>query len=230
MMRADAREPNAMPDFAKARLQMVETQLLPREVTDKAILEAMLDVPRERFLSDARAGLAYSDMRHDLPGASKRVLPAPEAFARLAQLGNISADDVVLDVACGTGYSTAVLARVASAVVALEDDPDLATSADSILTALETGNAAVLPGPLADGVPSEAPFDVIVIEGAIEREPESLLRQLKEGGRLVTGMAHGRTAVATLFIRADGTVTRNEAFDISLPRLPAFAASDAFTL
>lgn len=217
-----------MQDFAQARQQMVETQLRTREVTDRVLLAAMLDVPRERFVPEERAGLAYSDMRHDLPGTSGRVLPSPEAFARLAQLGDIGRDDVVLDVACGIGYSSAVLARVASAVVALEDDPDLAAKADAVLTALEIGNAAVLYGDLAAGVPSEAPFDVIVIEGAIEQAPESLFGQLKEGGRLVAGVTHGRTAVATLFVKADGVVTRHEAFDIALPPLAAFAAPSGF--
>ncbi len=223
------KEPN-MLDFAKARLRMVETQLRTRDVTDKALLAAMLEVRRQRFLPETRKGLAYSDMPHRLPGASGRVLPAPEAFARLVQLGRIGRDDVVLDVACGTGYSSAVLARIASAVVALEDDPDLVAEADSILTALETGNAAVLSGTLADGVPSEAPFDVIVIEGAIAREPDTLLRQLREGGRLVTGIVHGHMAVATLFVLLDGKVTRHEAFDIALPPLSAFAAPGGFAL
>ncbi len=219
-----------MPDFAEARLQMVETQLRTREVTDRGLLSAMLDVPRERFLPRARAELAYSDMRHELTGTSRRTLPAPEAFARLAQLGGITHDDVVLDVACGTGYSTAVLARIASAVVALEDDADLVAEADSLLTALEVGNAAVLRGELGAGVPTEAPFDVIVVEGAIDAIPETLFSQLKQGGRLVAGVAHGPTVVATLFVRSEGVVTRNEAFDIGLPRLAAFAAPPAFAL
>ncbi|MEJ2459497.1 MAG: protein-L-isoaspartate O-methyltransferase [Novosphingobium sp.] len=218
-----------MSDFAELRRQMVETQLRTRDVTDRALLLAMLDVPRERFVPEGRAGLAYSDMRHNLDGAHARVLPAPEAFARLIQLGEIGADDVVLDIACGTGYSSAVLSHIASAVVALEDDPDLAAQADAVLTALEVGNAAVLSGDLAAGVPSEAPFDVIVIEGAVGEVPESLLKQLKEGGRLVTGIAHGRTVVATLFVKMDGVVTRHEAFDIALSPIAAFAVPEVFS-
>lgn len=219
-----------MSDFAEARLQMVETQLRPRDVTDHALLAAMLAVPRERFVPAARRGLAYSDMPHELGGGAGRILPAPDAFARLVQLAEIGTNDVVLDVACGAGYSTAVLARIASAVVALEDDPVLAARADSILTELETGNAAVLSGELAAGMASEAPFDVIVIEGAVGRVPETLFFQLKTGGRLVAGVTHGRTVVATLFVKTDGIVTRREAFDIALPALTVFAAPTVFAL
>ncbi|MBU1175662.1 MAG: protein-L-isoaspartate O-methyltransferase [Alphaproteobacteria bacterium] len=218
-----------MNDFAEARRHMVESQLRPREVTDKALLAAMLDVPRERFVPETRAGLAYSDMRHVLPGAGDRVLPAPEAFARLVQLGEITRSDVVLDVACGTGYSSAVLARIAGAVVALEEDSELAAMADAALTGLEVGNAVVLTGPLAAGVASEAPFDVIVIEGAVAIMPDALFDQLKEGGRLVTGMAHGRTVVASLFVKAGGIVAQHAMFNIGLPALSAFAAPSGFS-
>lgn len=219
-----------MPDFADARLHMVESQLRTREVTDMPLLAAMLDVPRERFVPASRAGLAYSDMSHRLSDSGSRVLPAPEAFARLVQLGGLTRDDVVLDVACGTGYSSAVLSRIAAAVVALEDDEELAAKADSVLISLEVGNAAVLSGDLSAGVPSEAPFDVIIIEGAVAFVPDALLAQLKEGGRLVTGMTHERMAVATLYVKADGIVTRHEAFDTSLPVIPAFAVRPAFSL
>ncbi len=219
-----------MPDYAEARLLMVETQLRTCEVTDRDLISAMLEVPRERFVPEDRTGLAYSDMRHELDGASHRVLPEPVAFARLAQLAAITRDDVVLDIACGTGYSTAVLARIASAVVALEDDEDLVARADATLTALEIGNAAVLRGELAEGVPSEAPFDVIFIGGAVDSVSPALLKQLKEGGRLIAGVVHGPTAVATVFLKSDGIVTRHEEFDVGLPRLAAFAQPVAFAL
>ena len=118
--------------------------------------------------------------------------------------------------------------RFAGAVVALEDDPDLAELADAALTDLEVGNAAVLTGDLAAGVPTEAPFDVIVVEGAVDVVPEKLLGQLKEGGRLVTGISNGHTVVATLFIKTDNVVTRHEFFDVNLPLLSAFAAPAGF--
>ena len=219
-----------MPDYAQARLLMVETQLRTREVNDPDLISAMLNVPRERFVPEDRMGLAYSDMHHQFAGASHRVMPEPAAFALLAQLGAITRNDVVLDIACGTGYSTAVLAGIASAVVALEDDDDLVASADANLTALEIGNAAALRGELRDGVPSEAPFDVILIGGAVDAVSPELFNQLKEGGRLVTGISHGPTSVATLFIKSDGNVTRQEAFDLGLPRLEAFAQPAAFAL
>ena len=194
-MRCDAltqREPFTMPDFAEARQHMVDSQLRTREVTDKPLLAAMLAVPRERFVPAARAGLAYADMSHKLSESGDRVLPAPEAFARLVQFGGITRDDIVLDIGCGTGYSSAVIARVAAAVVALESHEDLAAKADSILTELEVGNAAVLSGDLAAGVPSEAPFDVIVIEGAVDFVPEALAGAAQ--GRWTTCRRHAPRA------------------------------------
>jgi len=187
-------------------------------------------VPRERFVPEDRAGLAYSDITHRLSSVGDRVLSTPEAFARLAQLGGIGPDDVVLDIACGTGYSTAVLAKVASAVVALEDDADLVARTDALLTALEIGNAAVLTGALTEGVAAEAPFDVIIVEGAVEAIPEKLFGQLKDGGRLVAGVLRGRTVVATRFLKSDGVITPYESFDISLPVLGAFVAPEQFAL
>jgi len=144
------------------------------------------------------------------------------------QLGDIEAGDVVLDVGCGSGYSTAVLAQLASAVVAMEDDASLAESADQILTALEISNAAVLSGDLTKGVPSEAPFNVIVVEGLVEAIPQKLFDQLKDGGRLVACVARGRSGFATVFQKSGAEITEREAFNLNMPKIAAFAKARQF--
>lgn len=219
-----------MSEFATARRQMVETQLRTRNVTDRRLLQAMLEVPRERFVPPQRQNLAYTDVNHALGGASGRVLPSPVAFARLVQLAEIEAGDVVLDIACGRGYSAAVLAHIAGAVVAVESDAELVAAADSVIAELEIGNAAVLKTDLLAGVPSEAPFDAIVVEGTVEYVPDTLFDQLREGGRLVASMRQGRTAIATIFVKTGGKMTFRQAFDSAMPDLPAFALPPVFAL
>jgi len=217
-----------MLDSLEARQQMVDTQLAPNAVTDKRLLGAMRTVPRETFLPPARLALAYSDAEHPLAAANGRVLPTPTAFAQLVQLGAIGPLDVVLDVGCGTGYSTAILAQLASAVVAIEDDQSLVARADELLTKLEISNAAVLKADLSKGVPSEAPFDVIVIEGQVDDVPKALLTQLKDGGRLVTSVSHGKSGFARVFQKSGSDVTARESFNLNMPELAAFGAETAF--
>lgn len=219
-----------MANFDDARRTMVETQLLTRTVTDKRVLQVMSNVAREKFVPQDRVGLAYSDVEHDLHAANGRILPSAAPFARLLQLANIMPTDVVLDVACGSGYSTAVIAGLASAVVGVEDDKALADEADARISDLEIGNAAIVSAPLQRGVASEAPFDVIIIEGVVDRVPQNLLDQLSEHGRLVTYVAAGRTGIATLFVRSGKDVTSRQDFDANMPKLHAFDKSAEFSL
>lgn len=219
-----------MTDFENARHVMVESQLRTINVHDKPLLSQVLEVPRELFVPDERKALAYADVAHDLGAANGRCLADAGAFAKLVQLAGVTSDDIVLDIACGTGYSTAVLAGLANAVVALEDDQGLVEQADANLSKLEIGNAAVLKGELTAGVPAEAPFDVIVIEGEIEQVPQTLLDQLKEGGRLVAAVKRGPTASAELYVRAEGEITSRREFDIHMPELLVFRKPVEFAL
>ena len=227
-----------MIDFVDARNTMVETQLRPQGVVDNAVLLAMNSVAREEFIPETRRALAYSDDEHDLGETNGRVLPSPMPFARLLQLAEIQPSDVVLDVACGSGYSAAVIASIASAVVGVENSEELVGKADLCLVALEISNAAVLFAPLETGVPSEAPFDVIVVEGMVAHVPDMLFDQLGEGGRLVAyvlpetphkfeGSSRG---VATIFVKSGGTVTSRKVFDGVMPALAAFSHDVEFTL
>lgn len=194
---------------------MVDNQLRTSGIIDWRILDAMNRVPRERFVPEARKALAYIDEPVTL--TPQRRMLSPASLGRLIQLAEVESSDIVLDIGCGTGYSTAVLSMLASAVVGLDDDADLVETANDILGALDIGNAAVLAGPLDQGVAKEAPFDVIIIEGAVDAVPPALLGQLRDGGRLVAVIGQGNAADAHLFVKSGREVTSRLAFNVSLP-------------
>ena len=213
-----------MTDFVEARHMMVEGQVRTCDVTDLRVLAAMRDVPRERFVSPARRAVAYLDRDIEVgPGNASRRLLKPAVLAKLIQAAEIDPVCHVLDVGCATGYSSAILSLLASTVVALEQDRDLAALAADTLAALECRNVTVVTGPLAEGAPAHAPFDVIVVNGATEIVPERLIRQLKDGGRLVCVLGHSPIGKATVFRAAAGHATRQPAFDAAAPLLPGFA-------
>ncbi len=173
-------------DYAQYRTKMVDSQLRTTDVTDIAILDAMGIVPRELFVEEGRRALAYIDEDVRVGGSgARRYMMEPSPFAKLLQLAAIRSTDRVLDVGVGTGYSSAVLARLASSVVAIESDEALAGEARRVLSALGCSTVAVLCAPLEAGHAAGAPYDVIVFEGSIERLPEAFHGQLAEGGRLV---------------------------------------------
>ncbi|MCD7061069.1 protein-L-isoaspartate O-methyltransferase family protein [Pelagibacterium xiamenense] len=215
-----------MVDFAHARRTMVDNQLRTSGITNWRILDVMNRVPRELFVPRTRDALAYSD--EEIAVSETRTLPTPAIFGKLVQLAEVGPDDVVLDIACGTGYSTAVLAGLASAVVALEDEEALVTQANDILADLDIGNAAAVCGPLEAGVAKEAPFDVILIEGAVDLVPETLFSQMRDGGRLVAVIGSGNAAVAHLYVKSGQGVVSRAAFNASLPVLDAFKRTQSF--
>lgn len=216
-----------MDDFPRARRAMVDSQLRPNGVTDLRLIEAMGALEREMFVPGALRPLAYLDQDLLLSPGGRRLL-SPMNFARLAQLAELTPASIVLDVGCGTGYSTAVLARLCGSVVGLDDDAALVAAANENLAALDIGNAAAVSGDLASGRAKDAPFDAILIEGAIETEPADLLTQLKEGGRLVAFLARGRVASAAVWTRTGGEFARIVTFDSSAPALAAFARAFQF--
>jgi protein-L-isoaspartate(D-aspartate) O-methyltransferase len=214
-----------MTDFVRLRRAMVDGQVRVNDVTDPRIIEAMLEIPRERFVPEARASLAYLD--EDIPLGSGRYLLEPMVLAKLAHALALKEDERVLDVGCATGYGAAVLARLAARVVALEEDPGLAAVAGRRLAELAP-TVSVMTGPLAAGAPGQAPFDAILIEGAIEVVPEALVFQLKEGGRLAAVIGSGRMGRATLYTRVGGNLSARPVFDAGVPALPGFAAPREF--
>ena len=215
-----------MYDPAAARRHMVESQLKPNQVTDPRIAAAMSEVPREAFVPERMAELAYID--EDIEIAPGRFLMEPMVFARLLQEAGVGPDDVVLDIGCGTGYSTAVLARLAATVVALEEDPDLREAATRLLALQQVDNAAVIGGNHAAGDAAHGPYGVIVIEGAVEVVPKALEAQLAEGGRLAAVVREKGVGRATVFERDRGLVGRRQVFDAAITVLPGFASERGF--
>ncbi len=216
-----------MVDYAQSRRIMVDRQVRTADVTDLHIIAAMLDVPRERFAA-GREAIAYLDV--DLPvtaGAGPaRALLKPMVFAKLLQAADITPADHVLDLGCATGYSSAVLGRLAGSVVALEEDAALARAAEANLSA--SPNVTVAVGPLTAGWEKGAPYDVILVEGSCEVVPELLSRQLKAGGRLVAVVGTASMAKATVYRAIGSRLTAQPLFDAAAPALPGFAKPPAF--
>jgi protein-L-isoaspartate(D-aspartate) O-methyltransferase len=208
-----------MMDFERARRMMVDNQLRTSNITDRRVLAAMLQVPRERFVPASRSSLAYIDETHPLATASggARYLSAPAPFGRLLQLAGIGTNDHILDLGCASGYSTAVLSRLAATVVGVESDPGLAALA--LRNTSDLNNVSIVEGPLEAGAKSHAPFDVIMLEGTVDRVPEALFGQLRDGGRLVALIRDGATAVANLFVKSGRQMASRAEFNASLPPL-----------
>ena len=216
-----------MADYAQARRVMVDRQVRTADVTDLRIISALLDVPREAFVPVARRAVAYLDL--DVPvSESGRALLKPMVFAKLLQAAAIRDTDHVLDVGCATGYSAAVLGKLAGHVVALEEDAAMARGASETLAQTGANNVAVVSGALAAGRVEDAPYDVIMVEGAAQVVPNSLLSQLKEGGRLVAVVGSGPMGKATLYRRVGGHASAVPVFDAAAPALPGFAKPAAF--
>lgn len=207
-----------MIDFDRARKVMVDNQLRTSSITDRRLLAAMGEVPRERFVPEARKALAYID--EAIAVGSGRKIPSPAPFAKLVQLAEIDTGDHVLDLGCATGYSAAVLGRLAGSVVAVESDATLAAAARSALASVGAENVTVVEGPLESAGKGSAPYDVIVLESAVTEVPEALFSQLKPDGRLVALVAApGQPAVAHLFARSGKGIASRAAFDAILSPL-----------
>ena len=219
-----------MVDFATARRKMVDNQVRTSDVTSYPVLDAMGEVPRESFVPAEQRPLAYID--EDLPlnanTVGDRFLMEPALFAKLIQSAAIEADDVVLVIGCGTGYSAAVIAKMASSVVALESDPGLAATGSDILLDLGIDNVAVVTGPLTAGWKAEGPYDAIVVEGAVEVLPHGLFEQLKDGGRLVVVEGYGLSGMAKVYTRTGAGISGRATFNASVKPLPGFAKSPEF--
>lgn len=211
------------------RKNMVESQVRPNDVTDRRILRAMLDIPRERFLPADKASMAYADTEIVLAPGNGRAQMAPRTLAKLLQLAAPEAGEKVLDVGSAGGYSAAVLAHLAGEVVALEPDTALAAMAKTALESTKVTNAKVVTGELTQGQPGGA-FDLIVIEGAVGEIPEALIGQLRDGGRLVAFVDRGRLADAVLVRRHGKATSESVGFSSSAPRLPGFERAARFVL
>lgn len=217
-----------MTDYAARRTMMVDTQVRPSDVTKFPIIDAMLSVPREAFVPTALREAAYMGENLDLGGG--RVMLDPRTLAKMLDALEIENDDLVLDIGPAYGYSAAVIARMAEAVVGVEDKKAVIAEAQRTLSEQGADNVVLHEGPLAGGAPEHGPYDVITVQGAVEHLPEALIGQLKEGGRMACLFMEGALGVVRIGYKIDGQVNWRYAFNAGAPVLPGFERHAAFTL
>jgi protein-L-isoaspartate(D-aspartate) O-methyltransferase len=211
-----------MSDFSTARQKMVDGQVRPSDVTDLRIIDAMIAIPRELFVPESRRALAYLDLDLDVSesDALKRYLIKPVVIAKMLQAADIKDTDRVLVVGCATGYSAAVASKLAGLVAATESDPSLATKAADLLAKLGCLNVTVRNAAAAEGDPADAPYDVVVLDGATEIVPDRLYQQLRDGGRLVGVFAMTIPQRAVVVTHSHDDFGSRALFDTTAPVLP----------
>ena len=217
-----------MADYQSRRTMMVDTQVRPSDVTKFPIIDAMLSVPREAFVPDSKREAAYVGENIDL--GDRRVVLEPRTLAKMLDALDIQPNEIVMDIGCGLGYSSAVIARLAEAVVAVEAVEGFAAEAQILLVEHGANNVAVIEGPLSKGAVKHGPYDVIIIEGAVEEMPSSLLDQLNEGGRIGALFMEGALGLCRIGYKIDGEVTWRFAFNASAPVLSEFEREYSFEL
>jgi protein-L-isoaspartate(D-aspartate) O-methyltransferase len=217
-----------MTDFTARRTMMVDTQIRPSDVTKFHIIDAMLSVPREAFVPQNRKEAAY--VGENLPLAQGRVLLEARTFAKMLDALNLSPSDLVLDIGPGHGYSTAVIAHMAQAVVSIEENPTLVHEARETLPAQNVDNASLEERALVQGAPEHAPFDAIILQGGIEYFPDTLADQLKEGGRIAALFMSGTLGDVRIGTKLGGRIVWRSVFNASAPVLPGFAKESVFAL
>jgi protein-L-isoaspartate(D-aspartate) O-methyltransferase len=213
-------------DYELARRNMVESQIRTNKVTNAELLKALEVVPRERFLPPEWAHAAYVD--ENLPLAPGRYLMEPMVFARLVQLADPQVTDRGLVVGSGSGYGAAVLASLVRSVVALESDPGLAARGREQFARLRIDGATQVDGPLTEGWPLKAPYEIILVEGAVEVLPGTLFEQLADGGRLLAVVETDGIGRATLFDKRNDVLSHRTVFDASVPVLPGLKRKRGF--
>ncbi|AHM02585.1 Protein-L-isoaspartate O-methyltransferase [Roseibacterium elongatum DSM 19469] len=216
-----------MADFASRRVTMVDTQVRPSDVTKFTIIDAMLSIPREEFVPDAKRDLAYVGGPIEL--APHRQLLDARTTAKMLDALDLDPTDVVLEIGSGLGYITALLSRMVEAVVAVEEDGELAEEAEANLATQGVLNAAVVTGPLAEGAAKHGPFDAIVISGGIEEMPAGIIEQLKPGGQIIAIFMKGALGEVCIgFKSPEGRVSWRMEFNATAEVLPGFAKAQSF--
>jgi len=217
-----------MFDFPSARDHMVDCQIRTSDVTDHAVIKAFKSVSRELFVPKSQQALAYGDAHIDL--GEGRVMIKPRDFSKMVQAAEILPTDVILDIACGRGYSSAILAQLGETVIGLEVSEDAAEKASERLIGSDISNVAVVKGDLKLGAPEHGPFNVIFVNGAVTQVPKNWTDQLANDGRLVCVVQKGVVGQARVFKRSGDMCGDRIIFDSSLPILPGFERESEFVL
>jgi protein-L-isoaspartate(D-aspartate) O-methyltransferase len=217
-----------MTDFNERRRVMVDTQIRPSDVTKFPIIEAMLSVPREKFVSDAQREAAYSGGNVEL--GTGRVLLEPRTLAKILDALDVSGSELVLDIGCGFGYSSAVVARMAQAVVAVEEDEAMISEAQEILSEIGADNVILHTGSLVDGAEEHGPYDVILVQGGIGELPVAIENQLKDGGRIACIFMDGALGSVSIGHKFGDVITWRFDFNAGAPILAGFEKQHSFTL
>ena len=217
-----------MFDFNAARETMLDSQIRTNDVTDRRIQAAFLNVARECFVPKSKMALAYGDTNIDIGGG--RWMLRPRDLSKMIDAADIADTDVVLDIGCGRGYSVAVMAQIAETVIALEDTEEAVNRATKLLEQCDVTNAAVVQGALKAGAPEHGPFDVIFVNGAVSKVPQTWFDQLANNGRLVAALSEGSICRVTVFTKSADRIGKNIAFDASMPILPGFEMQRTFVL
>ncbi len=215
-------------DFSAARTSMVETQVRTNDVHERRLVQAIMAVPREAFAPKGMEGLAYAEPA--IATGPGRWMWSPRDFAKLAHAAGVEAEDRVLDIAPGSGYSTAVLARMSGAVVALESDSVAADALKASLSAAGVTGVEIRSGDLKAGAPAAGPYDVIWVNGSVEVVPEAWFSQLAEGGRLAVVVREGGIGRATIYTRSGGRTAGRTPFESAVAPLPGFERAAEFRL
>jgi len=215
-----------MTDFSAARDAMVESQIRTSDVTDLAVLAAFRHTARESFVPTARKALAYAGCHVETDEG--RTMLAPRDLAKMVQAAEIESGDVVLDMACGRGYSTAILAQLADTVVGLETDEASVARATELLVEADISNAAVVQGDLKSGAAEHGPFNVIFIGASVPAVHSQWFSQLANGGRIVCIVQTGPIGRVTVFTKSGDAIGQKVIFDTSAPYLSGFEPEAAF--
>lgn len=217
-----------MTDFATRRRMMVDTQVRPSDVTEFPIIDAMLNIPREAFVPRDKVEAAYASEDVDL--GEGRVLLDPRVFAKMLDALNLTNSDLVLDIGAGLGYSSAIIARIAEAVVAVEEDESLAEEAQSLLSDHHADNVVMHTGPLTEGAAEHGPYDAILVEGGVEVLPDAIAAQLKEGGRIAVIFMENALGTVRIGHKLDGRIAWRFSFNGTAPVIRGFEKKVEFAL
>ena len=217
-----------MTDYKTRRKIMVDTQIRPSDVTKFPIIDAFLFVPREKFVPDGKREAAYIGENFQI--GQNRVILEPRTLAKLLDALDVNNDELVLDIGTGLGYSSAVISLVAEFVIAVEDDSSLASEAEEILSEIGADNVVVEVNKLEEGAPEHGPYDVIIIQGGVEKIPCSILKQLKIGGRVGAIFMDEGLGTAKIGFKLNDKINWRYSFNAAAPVLPGFFKQKDFAL